>query len=349
MEQAPWPSPLTRGVAVLVTFRTINSMTRRQTTLPLFNRIVVLVMSLMAVIIIPVGVIQEFRQNDGLDVVQGFLFLVFFTIGCAGVWLSLFWRNCTPEELADEASFPSADRPEIPQDAIVYRFSNGVKPAAVYVDNASRAIHFYNCHAPRRFLASSSEWFSCGVDAILGAHVFRYRGESLTIVTTQGKALISATGLGYEELRDTVRELVPCSRPGFSTDHPMMGMVYLFGAIVGLFGGVLLTPRNASDATLGLFVLVGTIAGVAGSYLLVWAADRFLRKNLAQPIGFGVLGSGVGLLASRWLVPLTGWNTLVMAVFVLIGGVAGAVFGIQKQRREQGQAKPSGDLPCESD
>ena len=308
---------------------------RTDTDFPLFNRIVVFVMSLAAVIVIPIGVVHEIRQDSQVDAVQAFLFLVFFAFGCCCVWLSLFWKNRTPEQLAEEQSFPSAEQPDIPADALVYRFSNGMKSAAIHVDTAGRLIHFHNCHIPRRILASAAEWFSCSVDDVQAAHVFRYRGESLTVVTSSGKAWIPATAAGYTELRDTIKELVPFARPGFSTDHQMMGMVYVCGALVGLFAGVLLTPRNSADSTLGLFVLAGAFLGVAGSYGLVWAADRYLKAGLAQPIGFGVFGAMIGLGVSQSLTPLIGWNVFPMAAITVSGTVAGAWFGVRKQSREQ--------------
>ena len=107
----------------------------------------------------------------------------------------------------------------------------------------------------------------------------------------------------------------------------------MFGALVELFAGVIVTPRNATDATLGLFVLVGAVLGVAGSHLLVWGADRFLKTSLVQSIGFSVLGASIGLAIASVIAPWIGWNLLPMAA--LAGAVFGGMFGIKKQSREQ--------------
>ena len=84
---------------------------------------------------------------------------------------------------------------------------------------------------------------------------------------------------------------MPYNQPGFSIDHPMMSMVYLAGAVFGLFAGWALTPNSASDSTLGLFVLCGAILGVATGHVLVLIADRNLKIGLTQPIGcvFGII------------------------------------------------------------
>jgi hypothetical protein len=165
--------------------------------------------------------------------------------------------------------FDAVDRRTIPDDAIVCRFSNGRKPASIAVDIGGSVIHFKNCHVPRRFIASAQDCFSCPISHVTGVHRFIYRGESLTIVTTMGKALIPATAGNYVELREFLTKAVSVNEPGFSTDHPMMGMVYLVGGFVGGLFSVLLTPGNASESTLLVFILSGTILGVVGIHLLI--------------------------------------------------------------------------------
>ena len=193
-------------------------------------------------------------------------------------------------------------------------------------------IHFQNCHTPRKLLSSAQPWFSCPISDIKGLHVFRYRGESLTIVTAAGKALIPATSAGYEQLRQTLKQLVPRNEHGFSSDHPMMGMAYLAGALLGLFAGVMLTPKNANDSTLGVFAVVGSALGVVFIYLLVVLAERRFKIGLAQPIGFAMAGTFAGLLLHNMLVRWVGWGTAI--VFVVVGAVIGFLFGIFKQTRE---------------
>ena len=133
-------------------------------------------------------------------------------------------------------------------------------------------------------------------------------------------------------MRDAIQNLVPKTQPGFSSDHPLMGMVYLGGCLAGLFGGVMLTPKNAPDSTLGLFVLGGSILGTVASHLLVQAGDRF-KVSLAEPIGFGIVGAVAGTFVTRMFGPMIGWNFTPMIVLVSCGFCAGVCFGIWKQRQ----------------
>lgn len=301
---------------------------------PLFNRIAILVMSSGFLIVLLIGLASPKFRND-LDVVNGFVFAVFAFFACFGVWVSLFWKNQTRQELEQDEAFISPEQPDIPDGALACRFSTGVKSASVSLDVDSGLIHFRDCHVPRRFLASAQPWFSCTLTDVKGVHVFRYRGESLTIVTAGGKALIPATATNYTELREMLDELVPFSQPGFSTDHPMMGMVYLAGALMGIFLGAFLTPRNSSDSTMGLFVLAGAVLGVVASYLLVFAGDRCLKTGLAQPIGFGMAGVCFGVALSSLLGRFIGWSSVPMIALVLVCGALGFVFGVRRQSREE--------------
>lgn len=303
-------------------------------TFPLFNRVVVLTMSVALVAGVPVATVQRLNQQT-LNAVNLFLAVAFFAIGCGGVWVSVFWKNRTAEQLAEEHAFPAANQPGIPEDALVYRFPNGTRSAAVHIDVAGRMIHFHHCHAPRRFLSSASEWFSCSVDDVQAAHDFRFRGESLTVVTSQGKAVIPHAGAGYAQLRDCIRELVPFTRPGFSADHPVMGLVYLGGVLIGIFAGVALVPDRADDTVLGVAVLAGSLLGPVGVYLLVRGGDRLLGIDTAQPLGYAVLGSGAGFSLSELLIPWFGWSLTPVLILVTAGAVAGFWFGVRKQLRER--------------
>lgn len=309
-------------------------MSDSQSQFPLFNRIVVFIASILLVLGVPVVAVVSIQRN-AFDPANGFVMVVFFLFGCGGTWLSLFWKNRTPQEIDEELSVASARQPEIAASAISCSFATPTDAAAVYLDADDGVIHFQNCHVPRRLIASASEWFTCRVDEILAVHLFRYRGESLTIVTPEGKAVIPESGTGYAEFRDRIRQSVPFTQPGFSTDHPMMGFVYLLGALGGLFLGFLLTPQNSSDATLGVFVLIGAFLGTVCSFVLVWSADHIWQTSIVQPLGFAVVGGSIGLFVSKWLTPWLGWNLMVVAVLSLIGGVAGVAYGAKKQQREQ--------------
>lgn len=297
---------------------------------PLFNRIVVAVTGgglLLAIIV--VLAVPGFRGE--IDFATGFVLVVFAVIAAGGLWLSLTWKDRTGSELAEENARDSFGQPEMSESACVFHFPVMSKAGAIYLDEEAGQIHFFNCHVPRRFLAAAEEWFSCPLDELKGVHVFRYRGESITVITSHGKVMINDYGRDFAKLRDLLKELVPSTTPGFSSDHPMMSMVYLGGALAGLFGGVIATPRNATDSTLGLFVLGGSILGVAGVHAVVVLADRKLKVGLAQPLGFGVAGVCAGVALAQLLGPIAGWRTSVMLGALIIGGISGATFGIWNQ------------------
>jgi len=293
--------------------------------------------------------------------------LMFVACGCGGVWLSLVWKHRTPEELARVQSRPSADRPTISQDALVYRFNNLSKSGAVYVDHAGQMLHFYNCHTPRKFLAlTASRWFSCAINELQGAIPFtpprRYGGqsvESLHVLTTSGKAIIPGTETGYEEIRDIIRQLVPVTAPQASTEHPLMPLACLLGGIVGLIAGWYLTPSKSNDETMTQYILFGTALGAATSGLLVWFAGRFLRINLAVPMGLSLFGIFIGLMLSEALRPLTGWSLMSAVVPTIIGAVTGGILGfwgqfknkttIRSTKEQKSRRRKSPDDISESD
>lgn len=243
---------------------------------PCFNRIAVFVMCCGMLAMFGLGFTQpSFRQS--LNVVNGFLLAVFAAVACGGIWFSLAWR---PRTVSDVEAESRVDRSTIPDDAIVCRFPAGYannKSGAIIVDPNQGVIHFENCHEPRRFLAMAESWFTCPLSDVRGVHRFQYRGESLTIVTTKGKALVLSTASGYHCLCEYLLKAIPENQPGFATDHPMMGIVYIAGALVGMFSGVALTPNHSSDTTFVLFFVLGTVLGVAGSYFLIFCGDRLLR------------------------------------------------------------------------
>jgi hypothetical protein len=106
-----------------------------------------------------------------------------------------------------------------------------------------------------------------------------------------------------------------------------MPLACLFGGIVGLIAGWYLTPSNSNDETMTQYILFGTAFGAATSGLLVWFAGRFLRINLAVPMGSSLYGSVFGLLVSQFLTPWTGWSTKPLVVLAIIGAVAGGLLG----------------------
>ncbi len=309
-------------------------MSHERTEFSLFSRLVVVLLSAIVVLVSLNGFVLGFR-NGGPELVDLFLQLTLGAIGCYGVRLGLFYKTRSAQDLASEASLPSAERPNISDDALIFCFQSGSKVAAIYIDRPNQLIHFHNCHAPRRFLSMYSEWYSCPITQIQAAFDFRYRGQSsLTVVTTAGRALIAGTANDFDQLRAIMKELVPYAPYGYSLDHPLMGMVAVGGAFAGIMAGVSMTPVAAPDSTLGMFVLAGAAGGIGVSYSLVWASERLLRVSLVQPLGFAIIGAISGMGISAPLGPQFGWSLLPVVVLVGGGAVAGACFGYWKQTTE---------------
>jgi hypothetical protein len=308
-------------------------MNRAPFVLPLFNRIVVFIGSCF-VVGSTVWMAILFASRRELNIVHGFLVVVFGGLGCFGVWLSLTWRDLTKEPDDGQSSRAHV---VLPPEAIVCRFPSLTKVASIIIDPRAGTIAFENCHVPRRFLATSQEWFRCPISEVKGVHSFRYRGESLTIVTAGGKACVGSLATNYEQLRDWLEEAVPTAAPGFATDHPATGMVHVGGGFAGIFAGWYLTPSTASNEALGLFLLAGAVLGVFASHLLVSLADRARGINLARPLGYGVIG------AKNIVMPLSGlfllwslrseWNVWWAVAPVAVGFLAGALIGTLKRPR----------------
>ncbi len=49
------------------------------------------------------------------------------------------------------------------------------------------------------------------------------------------RAVIPSSASNFAQLRKKLKEIVPYNQPGFSIDRPMMSIVYLAGAVCGLF------------------------------------------------------------------------------------------------------------------
>ena len=262
---------------------------------------------------------------------------------------NLKFRRFNPGELARLQSLAEADRPEMSSDSLVYRFNKKIglgKTGAVYVDQAGRMLHFFNCHVPRGFWNSQpSKWFSCAFDELRAVTAFKapyvkrgadssYRvnrgPESLTVVTVVGKAKIPGRATGYEEVRDIIKKLKPVAEAEASTEHPATRSALLWGSGVGLFSGLWyasLFPNTANnDIILYLCVLVGPVVGIAGSCLLIWFAGRFLKINLAEPMVSSLVTGVVGLMLAS---PLK--DQSVVHMVGILAAVAGGVIGLLGQ------------------
>jgi hypothetical protein len=215
------------------------------------------------------------------------------------------------------------------------------KVASIIIDPRAGTIAFENCHVPRRFLATTQERFRCPISEVKAVHSFRYRGESLTIVTVEGKACVWSVATNYVQLRDWLRVAVPTASPGFATDHPAMGMVHVGGCIAGIFAVWYLTPSRASNEALGLFLLAGAVLGVFAGHSLVSLADRALGINLARPLGYGVIGATYSMALSGLLMLWSEWNLWWMVAPVAVGFLAGALIGTLKRPRRRVVAQPT--------
>ena len=323
-------------------------MSKFKSDFPPVGRIVVLLLCSSLIIGICVQIASpKFRQE--LDIANVFVYFVCVMISCFGIWLSLFAKKYTLDELAAMKTVSTPKFPEVSEHAIECRFQVFNKTAAIFLDTVSGQIYFEGCHVPRKLLTSTQSWYSCPITDVKATHmcrneVFRNEGkrmrfsregedQSLFIVTASGTASIPSSANNFAQLRDKLKEIVPYNQPGFSIDHPMMSMVYLAGAVFGLFAGWALTPNSASDSTLGLFVLCGAILGVATGHVLVLIADRNLKIGLTQPIGFGTVGAIVGLVVHRPFAPIVGWNAGM--AYMVVGSLIGCVFGIIMHNRER--------------
>ena len=315
------------------------------------------------------GILVNFPTQFRFDFEWGDLFIA---VPAMILWLALvggswyeFWnvvasKHRTPEQLARVQSFPDARRPEISADSLVYRFNKRAgKTGAIYVDHARQMLHFYKCHTPQKFFTlGPSRWFSCRVNELKGTHCFalprvEYRGnsmparvdrnpESLTVVTTSGKATIPGTEPGYENIRDTFRELKPVADPEFSTEHPAMGCALFFGAIVGGAAGLIVAGVTSYTKESELYgALWGGIAvGAASSWLLTWLSARVLKINLAVPMASSLTGGIVVLLAGAPFIGVINRGrydgasvVIVLAIlFAIVCGIVSLVAQFNKRR-----------------
>ena len=310
-------------------------MSNQRNDFPLFQRIVVAVMCLLSGGTLSFLVVRDIIQGNPPGLTQGFLLLAMFLMFCAGAWFALVFRSRNAAELAEAQLLEVHQEPHMSADVMVYRFANGLKSAAVFYDAAEQMVHFYNCHWERRLFSTADVWFSCPITQLKATHVFRHEGtESLTIITAAGKATIAQTGSEYTAFSEMMMMLVPVNEPGYATDHPMMPSVSLAGALAGLFLGWFATPPTATDEVLGVFVLGGACLGVASIYGLVFLAQRWLKVGLTQPLGYGMLGLVLGLMAANGLQLFVGWSFVMLLTLCGIGALGGVAYGAYRQRQE---------------
>lgn len=213
------------------------------------------------------------------------------------------------------------------------------KTTRVIADLAENTVRFENCHTPRKFLATCEREFVCPMDDIREVHEFTSKGHAtLTIVTTHGKAHIPGNASNYQQLQGLLSGISNLTPSGPAVDHPMMGLVYIVGATVGLFTGVAcwatMAPSSSSAGLLMVLMFVGAAIGVAFIALIVSASDRFLGIRLVVPIGLGCMGGTIGMALAK-----AAPSGKVWIVLVAFGVIAGATIGVFGEKRKGHQAK----------
>ncbi len=303
-------------------------MSKTRPSFPLFNRIAVLVLCSVILLAAVYNVVIPGARRD-MDVIKALLLMTFSGFACYGIWVALTWRRCEQE---GQDQLDGLQRPEVSEDAVEYHYFTGLHSGSVIVDPHREMIHFLKCHVPRRFLARVEPLFSCPFSDLKAVYQFNDRGvECLTVVSESGKAVIPNTGANYGDVSGLLTDLVGENQSGFATDDPRMGVVWLAGAMVGLFTGFLVAPQNSSDSTLGVYVVCGAILGVICSQLLIRVLDRTFKVNLARIIGYGTIGVIAALNVGSIFMPLVGWSMPVMAAIVLVGFLLGAFISHSKQ------------------
>ena len=260
------------------------------------------------------------------------LWLVMAAMAGVFVWIGLFTRRHTAEELESLDTLPL---PEMSPDSLVCRFpSLGGGVRTVIIDFARQVVHFRGCHTPRRFLAVADREWCCPFADLVAAERYRHKGDSLKISTTTGKAFVPSSATNYERLCERIAGCVPAGRTPNDTEHPLMGLVYAAGMLGGAFIPLSMVPRNAPVGTVAMCMALGAAAGMFVAHGFVVLAGRILSRSVAMPLGMGVLGAGCGLACGNALGPANQWNPWFLVMPVLIGGVAGFSVGVLLQGKK---------------
>lgn len=271
------------------------------------------------------------------------LFTVLFplvTIAAGGflLWASILYR---PPSRIDLELLDSSLLPDHSDDALICRFTwFGNRVRVAIVDFGKKQLYFRNCHTPRKFLAVAQDEFSCSFAELVAVHRYQVRGDSLTIVTTQGKALVPSTATDYEPLCKRLPSCVPADPPVLDTENPLIGFVYVAGALVGLFLGLVITPQNASAGLTALCMAAGAGTTIFPCHLAIVYANRIWKRSVVPVLAAGIAGAFVGayvgsLVASK--IDGSVWPLVAGGVF---GGAAGVGFAITRGKGKPGKENP---------
>lgn len=295
---------------------------------PWFNRLVVLVLS-GAVLIGMISLIVIAAVRNDFDPASGFLVVVFSGMACWGIWVSLRWPG---HRLDTREVLLANERRSLSANAIICQFFTGLRTGTVVIEPDAAAIRFDNCHVPNRFLAVAQRSVRCSLTEIRDFYCYQGRGMSVAIRTATGRVMIPGHATNYDQLVDFLQRRIPVRTAVSGADHPLMGMLHFIGAVVGLIGGVSLTPRNAGNGVLGVLAIVGAFVGMLASLLIVNLADRYLKADTMRRIGFGGVGFVGGLTLAVYLAPLLAWNLVPFIVLAAVGAILGVYWGSRSAR-----------------
>jgi hypothetical protein len=111
-------------------------------------------------------------------------------------------------------------------------------PPRVVVDPVSRNVLFVHCWQPRTFWPQRRlPEKVCPFDDIHGVHGFQYRGESMTIVTADGKVLLDPRWSDYRRLVAALREASRGNPRSPLLERPVV--MFLFLLVVGFASALL--------------------------------------------------------------------------------------------------------------
>lgn len=188
----------------------------------------------------------------------------------AGVGLLVFAIRHRVLSASELESLDLTPLPALSFNSIVSRFTDfGPRVRRLVVDVDRRRLEFIGCHTPRRFLAVAQAEYACSFDDLIDVYRCAHRGDSLRIVTRAGTARIPASATNYQMLCEQLPQCLPQERAAIDSDHPLFGLLYVFAALVGLFGALALVPRATSALTTALLMAVGAGVGITLIHLSV--------------------------------------------------------------------------------
>ena len=222
------------------------------------------------------------------------------------------------EEMAQTSSEPA-----VSSNALICEFSTWRGAARVILDSEAGLVHFGNCHRTRKLFARPSGWYSCRISDLKAVHCF---DGNLTASTAIGIAWIPASATCYDELRKYLMEAAPANQPEFSTDNPITLFAYIGSLMLGVILGIFLMPPDYGSNWMNVAHVVGSFSGWLPCYILFLLSGRFLKIDLAQPLGNGF----------RWaffVIPFGFLFGNLGPVIIALVGALGVIDGVRKRRK----------------